>query len=81
MLLYTEGVLSRPWCLLELNAAATNNIPIVVIGIANSFAGATSDIAKICDDLPGFLSRTNVTSLFISQGAPDLHQYASGTAL
>ena len=59
VLLYTEGVLSRPWCLLELNAAATNNIPIVVIGIANSFAGATSDIAKICDDLPGFLSRTN----------------------
>ena len=35
LLLATKGVLSRPWCLLELLETARRDIPVVVVQLAN----------------------------------------------
>ena len=51
-LLYTKGVLSRPWCLLELDAAVKNSVPIFIIKVANAFAADLDGIDAILDDLP-----------------------------
>ena len=51
-LLYTQGVLSRPWCLLELHAAVKHSVPIFIISVANSFAADPDGIIAILDDLP-----------------------------
>ena len=37
VLLLTVGVLSRPWCILELYTALTNDVPIVLLEVCNSF--------------------------------------------
>ena len=60
-LLYTKGVLSRPWCLLELMAAVENKVPIFVIRVANAFGDSdpAAEMKTILDDLPGFLARKN----------------------
>jgi hypothetical protein len=59
VLLLTEGVLSRPWCLLELHAAASNNVPIIVATVSNSFAADVDRIMSCLDDLPAYLSVHN----------------------
>lgn len=59
VLLYTAGVLSRPWCLLELQAAAKSKRPLILIRIANSFAVDPSEIQNTLDDLPAFLDKHN----------------------
>ena len=52
-LLYTKGVLSRPrWCLLELDAAVKNSVPIFIIKVDNAFAADPDGIEAILDDLP-----------------------------
>eukprot|EP01047_Picozoa_sp_COSAG01_P013587 COSAG01_NODE_643_length_14566_cov_31.994194_4_plen_476_part_00 len=62
MLLYTDGVLSRPWCLLELYTAAKHNVPIIVVRVDNTFAGDISKISNILDGLPAYLDSTNPTA-------------------
>jgi hypothetical protein len=59
LLLYTEGVLSRPWCLLELDTAVKAKVPIIVVKVNNAFAGDTDGIASLLDDLPAYLETHN----------------------
>ena len=59
VLLYTQGLLTRPWCLLELDTAVKNKVPIILLRIANAFAGDASQIATILDDLPAHLLKIN----------------------
>lgn len=54
-LLYTGGVLSRPWCLLELDAAITHRVPIIAIAVHNSFSSDVGAIGLILDDLAAYL--------------------------
>ena len=37
ILLLTKGVLTRPWCLIELYHAITNGVPIVTVNVADAF--------------------------------------------
>ena len=37
VLLQTKGVLTRPWVILELFTALTNNVPIVALNVHNAF--------------------------------------------
>ena len=59
VMLYTAGVLTRPWCLLELQAAAKSHKPLILIKIANSYVADTAEIAAILDSLPTFLDEHN----------------------
>jgi hypothetical protein len=59
VLLYTDGTLSRPWCLLELHAAAMAEIPIVVVQVANSYKGDAQEFTKTLGRLPQYLAETN----------------------
>ena len=59
ILMYTKGVLSRPWCLLEIVTAVQNSIPVIVMRVANAFAGDVDEISTILDDLPGYLANSN----------------------
>lgn len=64
-LLYTKGVLSRPWCIAELHAAVQNDVPIIVVTIENAFkgVGGIDGIIDILDDFPNYLSNTNPTAV------------------
>lgn len=59
ILLLTKGVLSRPWCLLELHAAALADVPIIMVQVANSFAGDTEAVTANLLNLPDFLAENN----------------------
>ena len=61
ILMLTDGVLSRPWCLAELVAAANAQVPIVVLNINNSFHmhGAEERVVEILNDLPAYLQQKN----------------------
>lgn len=59
ILIYTNGVLSRPWCLLELHTAVQASVPIIAMRVQNQFAGDTSEIPSILADLPAHLGKTN----------------------
>lgn len=61
-LLYTKGVLCRPWCLLELYTAVERSVPIFIVRVANAFAGDLEEISSILDDLPKYLADTNPTA-------------------
>ena len=36
LLFQSKGLLTRPWCLLELHAAITNDVPIVAINVRHA---------------------------------------------
>jgi hypothetical protein len=59
ILMWTADVLSRPWCLAEINAAANAGIPILVVQVNNSYSSPISKVNEILADLPGYLERTN----------------------
>lgn len=59
ILMYTNAILSRPWCLLEVATAVENDVPIIVMRVANAFAGNIDEIPTILDDLSGYLAKTN----------------------
>lgn len=59
ILLLTEGVLSRPWCLLELHAAVIADVPIIIVPVGNSFACDPIEAFKVLEDLPAYLAKTN----------------------
>ena len=61
ILMLTDGVLSRPWCLAELSTAAVSHVPIVILNINNSFqmSGGTQKVLKILNDLPAYLEQAN----------------------
>lgn len=59
MLLYTDRVLSRPWCLLELDAAITAEIPIIVVQLANSYQGDALHFKETLKHLPEYLAKEN----------------------
>jgi hypothetical protein len=59
ILLLTKGVLSRPWCLLELHEALSNGIPVITILVGNSFACDPVETFQVLDDLPGYLDKNN----------------------
>lgn len=63
-LLYTKGVLSRPWCIAELHAATQHDVPIIIVSIENAFkgVGGIDGIIEILDDFPNYLSNTNSTA-------------------
>eukprot|EP01046_Picozoa_sp_COSAG06_P001166 COSAG06_NODE_35_length_30757_cov_53.112532_14_plen_668_part_00 len=63
ILMLTDGVLSRPWCLAELNAAAEADIPILVLSINNSYRCNASRITEILTDLPAYLKHANPTAI------------------
>ena len=68
VLLYTQGVLSRPWCLLELHTAATNNVPIIVLCVQNAFAGDVGKLPSILGDLQSYLLKENPQALDALRG-------------
>jgi hypothetical protein len=68
ILMWTKDVLSRPWCLAEINAAANAGIPILVVKINNSYRADVGTIDEILSDLPAYLERTNETALAEIQG-------------
>jgi hypothetical protein len=55
ILLLTEKVLSRPACLLELYAAATHNVPIIVLRCEGPSCSQADELPKILSDLPAHL--------------------------
>jgi hypothetical protein len=57
VLLLTPEVLSRPWCLVELYTAVQEKKPLIVLELGGK-AKAT-DLRRILDDLPEFLTKTN----------------------
>ncbi len=59
ILMYTKAILSRPWCLLEVATAVEYDVPIIVMRVANAFAGNIDEISTILDDLSGYLAKTN----------------------
>jgi hypothetical protein len=59
ILMWTADVLSRPWCLAEINAAVNAEVPILVVQINNSFSSDMKNIDTILDNLPGYLEDTN----------------------
>ena len=59
ILIYTNSVLTRPWCLLELVTAVQNNVPIITVRAANVFAGDVNDIDGILSNLPAYLAEKN----------------------
>jgi hypothetical protein len=63
ILMLTDGVLSRPWCLAELDAAAAAQVPIIVLSINNSYRVDTSRVAEILSDLPGYLKEKNPSAV------------------
>ena len=70
VLLYTKGVLQRPWCLLELQAAVNHNVPIVLLKVANIHAGDTDEIPAIVGDLENYLKDAHpmAEETLVSQG-------------
>eukprot|EP01047_Picozoa_sp_COSAG01_P002787 COSAG01_NODE_76_length_28332_cov_298.876992_17_plen_500_part_00 len=66
ILLVTDGVLSRPWCLVELNAAAESKVPILLLFINNSHRNTLNDISSvetILSDLPTYLQSINPSAI------------------
>ena len=59
VLMWTQGVLSRPWCLQELDAAVTNNVPILVLSVNNAFRADVAKVKEILADLPKYLAQAN----------------------
>ena len=59
VLMNTSSVLSRPWCLMELHAAATNGVPIILCHVDNANAGKATELFETLKDLPGYLASTN----------------------
>jgi hypothetical protein len=59
VLMYTRGVLSRPWCLLELQTAVLHHVPIIVMQIANDNAADLAELPGIFNDFPAWLAENN----------------------
>ena len=49
ILFLTRDLLTRPWCLVELHAALTNDIPIVAVRVAGAFPYDFEDAQKFLD--------------------------------
>ena len=63
ILMWTDGVLSRPWCLAELDTAAKAGIPILVVSINNMHSSPLTKINEILTDLPAYLKDKNALAL------------------
>ena len=63
VLMWTQGVLSRPWCLQELDAAVTNNVPILVLSVNNAFRADVAKVKEILADLPKYLAQANAGAI------------------
>ena len=63
VLLYTDHVLSRPWCLLELDVALKAEIPIIVVQLANSYRGDSQQFEETLKTLPQYLAKENPTAV------------------
>ena len=59
VLLYTQDVLSRPWCILELVTAAKYSVPIVIVQIQNKTSGDPAAISDVVEDLQAYLATSN----------------------
>jgi len=59
ILMLTDGVLSRPWCLVELHTAIEANIPIIVLRVNNAFACPAEKAFAVLKDLPAYLEEHN----------------------
>ena len=54
-----ECMCGNRWCLLELHAAVKAKVPIIVLRVANAFAGDVSAIPTILTDLTNYLNEKN----------------------
>eukprot|EP01048_Picozoa_sp_COSAG05_P002285 COSAG05_NODE_90_length_20140_cov_25.117060_4_plen_277_part_00 len=63
ILMLTDGVLSRPWCLAELDAAVKGGVHIVVVSINNAFRCDPAQIQKTLSTLPEYLAKKNPDAL------------------
>lgn len=64
VLLLTETVLSRPWCLAELAIAAEHQVPVIVVRVINASAVTDpSSIKRTFNDLPQYLNRVNPSGI------------------
>mmetsp|Transcript_24660 Transcript_24660/g.53839 ORF Transcript_24660/g.53839 Transcript_24660/m.53839 type:complete len:1090 (+) Transcript_24660:80-3349(+) len=63
VLMGTEKVLSRPWCVLEMWYAITNNIPIVVLEIEGRGFPSPARLRAILEDFEKYIERTNPGAL------------------
>ena len=72
ILLLTEKVLSRPACLLELYAAATHNVPIIVLRCEGPSCSQADELPKILSDLPAHLRLHGQSQILDDSGLIDL---------
>lgn len=63
ILMLTDGVLSRPWCLAELGAAVKASVPIVVLRINNAFRCSPNQMKQTLNALPDYLATKNPDAL------------------
>eukprot|EP01047_Picozoa_sp_COSAG01_P016086 COSAG01_NODE_816_length_13389_cov_7.068849_5_plen_393_part_00 len=59
VMMVTDGVLSRPWCLAELATAAEAGVPIVMLQIDNAFRCTPAKIQDTLANLPQYLAKVN----------------------
>ena len=59
MLLQTKGVLTRPWVILELYTAITNQVPVVALNVMNNYAYEYSEASELLMHLDEVLDRVN----------------------
>ena len=70
VLLQTKGVLTRPWVILELYTAITNQVPVVALNVMNAFEYDYGDAKQRLTFLDEDLDRVNLdaTALLREQG-------------
>lgn len=70
VLLQTKGVLARPWVILELYTALTNQVPVVALNVSNAFPYEYSEAAELLMHLDEDLDRLNsgATDMLREQG-------------
>ena len=59
VIMYTKEVMSRPWCLLEIDEAVRCGLPIIIVRIENMFADSLEGMTNALRDLPAYLKSTN----------------------
>ena len=49
LLFLTRDLLTRPWCLIEIHTALSNNVPIVAVRVGGSYPYSFSDSQRFLD--------------------------------
>lgn len=59
VLFLTEGLLTRPWCIIELYTAITNGVPIVALRVAGRYPYDFADAQRFLDNFENALEERN----------------------